>query len=214
MKKFFLALALAAFASVGSMFGATVQFNTNNTSLCTDGTGACTNQFVIFGGGTLRLTYNPITTGLLNADPIASPTFGSLLLECGDFTVNTAGAASNTSCASQPLPSNLNLYLRFTQVLPEPGSGQINSSSIVGTIGGNSGSATITWLTPSTTINTTNFSISYRVTNNPLNIVNPAGGGVTSIQGEVRDNMVPEPSTYAMLGSALLGLGLLRRRKA
>jgi hypothetical protein len=47
--------------------------------------------------------------------------------------------------------------------------------------------------------------------------------GVTSNVTSVSDSIytysasgstVPEPSTYAMLGSALLGLGLLRRRKA
>jgi hypothetical protein len=36
----------------------------------------------------------------------------------------------------------------------------------------------------------------------------------SSGSADIRGNAVPEPSTYAMLGTALVGLGLLRRRKA
>ncbi|MBY0373575.1 MAG: PEP-CTERM sorting domain-containing protein [Bryobacteraceae bacterium] len=39
-----------------------------------------------------------------------------------------------------------------------------------------------------------------------------AGGQLSSWSGSL--TMAPEPGTYALIGSALLGLGLLRRRKA
>lgn len=54
------------------------------------------------------------------------------------------------------------------------------------------------------------FNVDFIVTN-----VGPLVTGVTfngRFTAEYRE-AVPEPSTYAMLGSALLGLGLLRRRK-
>jgi len=212
MKSLYLSIALAALGSFGTAFGATVQFDTLNSQLCV-GAAGCNSKIVDFGGNTLRLTYNPFVSANLNANPLSSTNFGSLTLNCTDGG-NPAAVALITTCGSSALPVGLNLYLRFNQVLPQAGMGAIDSETIVGTIGGNSGNATITWSVPSTTINTAGFSISYRVTNNPLNIVTPAGGGVTTIQGEVRDNMVPEPATYAMLGGALIGLVLLRRRKA
>ena len=48
-------------------------------------------------------------------------------------------------------------------------------------------------------------------------IVNPTSGaqpGSTTLQGNVVSSVVPEPMTLGLVGGGLIGLGLLRRRKA
>lgn len=211
MKKFLLSLAgLVAFSATSS-FGATVQFNTSASQLCFGAMGCGAQSQNI--NDILTVTFVPTVSGLLSPSPLASSTFGEIHLQCND---------GSTTCAPQSL-NGLQLYLVFTQLLPEAGIGQINTSTITGSIGGNSGFATLNWTVPSTTITNT-FSITYTVANSPLNLVSPSNSntlptstlgppGITTIQGIVQDNAVPEPSTYAMLGTALLGLGYLRRRK-
>lgn len=47
-------------------------------------------------------------------------------------------------------------------------------------------------------------------------IVNPRSGaeiGSTTVQGRIDSSAIPEPATLSLVGGALLGLGLLRRRK-
>jgi len=47
-------------------------------------------------------------------------------------------------------------------------------------------------------------------------IVNPASGaqiGSTTVQGSINSSAIPEPATLGLVGGALLGFGLLRRKK-
>lgn len=47
-------------------------------------------------------------------------------------------------------------------------------------------------------------------------IVNPRSGaeiGSTTVQGHIDSSAIPEPATLSLVGGALLGLGLLRRKK-
>jgi hypothetical protein len=47
-------------------------------------------------------------------------------------------------------------------------------------------------------------------------IVNPASGaqiGSTTVQGNINSSAIPEPATLSLVGGALLGFGLLRRKK-
>jgi hypothetical protein len=37
--------------------------------------------------------------------------------------------------------------------------------------------------------------------------------GSTTVQGTISSSAIPEPATLSMVGGALLGLGLLRRKK-
>ena len=200
MKRQMLLLAALLLASIVPSFGAMVQFSTVNSQLCFGMIG-CGVQSQEIGGSNasdlgITISYMPTTSGTLNASPIASPNFGMLYVQCNDGTL---------VCPAQNL-TGLQLYLVFTQNLPEAGSGQIATMAITGTIGGNSGAATVTWSVPSVVITTANASITYTVANSTLNLVNPSATassgassglgepGITTIQGRVEDTTVPEPS--------------------
>ena len=63
-----------------------------------------------------------------------------------------------------------------------------------------------------TTFNNTFFTIS-----SPTLIVAPNSGspaGDTTVQGTVNSSAIPEPATLLLLGAGLLGLGVLRRKRA
>ena len=63
---------------------------------------------------------------------------------------------------------------------------------------------------------TGNFGPTSFTTFNPTLIVGPTSGtldGNTTIQGFVDSNAIPEPATLGLVGAALLGLGLLGRKK-
>jgi len=212
MKKFMLSIAGFLLVSAAPSFGTMVSFNTVSSTLCA-GNVSCGVQLQSIGGvNGVTLTYKPNLGATLNANPIASGTFGEIWLQCNDGSIN---------CASVNLtPVGLVLNIIFTQTSPDPASGTVSTTSITGTIGGNSGLATIAWSMPSVQIGTA--PVTYTVVNSPLNIVSPSNSneqgtsplgppGKTTIQGTV--STVPEPGTYALIGGALFGLGMLRRKR-
>ncbi len=61
-----------------------------------------------------------------------------------------------------------------------------------------------------------NFGSTYFQTVVQTRIVNPTSGaqiGSTTVQGSINSSAIPEPATLSLVGGALLGFGLLRRRK-
>lgn len=61
-----------------------------------------------------------------------------------------------------------------------------------------------------------NFNSTYFQTVAQTKIVNPLSGaqiGSTTVQGDIASSAIPEPATLSLVGGALLGFGLLRRRK-
>lgn len=205
MKKHILALAAAMFATL-SMSAATVSFDTVGSAFYVGANPGST--FIDFGK--VRLSYETTAASNLIANPISSPGFGQFVLSCLDLSCTTA----DTPVA---LPANTTFTLVINQFDPTIGTSAISSTSISGSLALYQGFAQVTWANPSTTIGV----IKYTVSNSPLNIrtvpTNLGGQSLpsqfTSIQGTVEDQTIPEPSTYAMIGGALVALAAIRRRK-
>ena len=186
-------LALSALTSSAAL----VNYTTNTSQLCPVGNPNCGANFQIVGD--VRIQFNGLSNGSVFANPTSNLSYGDITVSC---VVN-----GPTGCASQSF-AGLVLTLTVMQTSPFGGNGFFNPlGSISGSIGGNSSSGVLTFSN-----NVMNIGIvSYTVTPS-TNLVSPSvRNGVSTIEGTAT---VPEPATYAMLGSALLGLGLLRRRKA
>ena len=192
MNRFFQIITVAALATFSACAGV-LSFDTNSSYLTF---GLQTGKSITYVNGDI-LTYSPIST-TLGSVPSGYP-FGSLILSC---------QGGGTTCGPDLL-TGTNLALIFNQTAPIAGIGTINSSSFSGSITGTTTSqdAKVTWLNPSVNIGPVN----YTITNSPLNLVNAAAGGTTTIQGFVA---TPEPGSILLMSSGLAGLFFARRRRA
>lgn len=194
---------LMVLSSLSALAGP-VTYSTTASQLCVGTSGCGVASQTIGGGSGLTVTFNPIGSNTVNASPTAFGTFGEISVSC---------VGGGTACGSQSL-AGLNLFINITQTLPAPGgSASISGGVIAGSISGTASSASITWSVP----NTVNIGvISYGLLDNPFGLMPPSvSGGVTSVRAILTDNTsntVLEPSTYAMMSAALVGLGLLRKR--
>jgi hypothetical protein len=199
---------IAAAAAAALTFPATgaeaaiVTYSTTGSQLCIGASGCGVASQTIGGGAGLNITFNPVASSSVNADPTTFGSFGELVVSC---------VGGGTACGSQSL-AGLNLFINIAQTAPTAGSGSISGGVIVGTISGIGSSATINWSIP----NAINIGpVSYGVLNNPLGLVPPSvNAGVTSIQAIITATPVPETSTWAMMiaGFGLVG-STLRARK-
>ncbi|BDC49081.1 hypothetical protein F183_A13970 [Bryobacterales bacterium F-183] len=199
MKKLLLALGAGVLMSVAAS-ATTVTYSTTSSQLCV-GSGSCGVNFQEIGGGTgVRVAFSPLASSTVDANPITFGSFGSVDISC---------VAGGTACGNQSL-AGLVLTITITQTVPSAGSGSITSGNITGTISGTASNAVITWAgIPAVTIG----QIRYSVVNNPLALVPPTtNNGITSIQAQITDQTIPEPSTYLLISGSLLGLGLMRKR--
>ena len=195
--KFFTLVALLGLSTISSM-ATIVNYDTLGSSLCPTAAlcGASTSVTI----GAVKVDFSVLATATVDASPTSFGSFGEIVISC---------VGGGTACASQSI-AGLTLNIKVTQSAPSGGTGNIAAGTISGTISGTSSSASISWpVANSTTIGL----VTYSVANSPLNLTPPtANAGVTSVQARI--TVIPEPATYAMLGSALVALGLLRRRKA
>lgn len=188
----------------------TVTFNTAQTG--TGGTG-------FNGSGNLALSSSSGVNATLafvpdmdsiNAVP-GNVNFGNFTLTCSSCSTQAGGSGASFS--------GFTFNLVITDVT-DGATGIFVGSAGAGSVYLDASTLTLNWqplqLGPGTNNATSgNFGPTSFQTTVQTKIVNPRSGaeiGSTTVQGRIDSSAIPEPATLSLVGGALLGFGLLRRR--
>jgi len=200
-------IGVAVLLTAASAGAATVTYSTNAPGTGFGGTSLTLNSSF---GAAATLTFIPdvnITTGVPS-----NVNFGNFTLVCPLCTTQAIGAGSLFN------PFTFNLII--TDVT-DGATGQFVGSSTGGLVFSDVSQITVDWQPLQLGPGTNNalsgdFGPTIFTTTVFTGIVAPNSGqvpGQSTIQGHVDSTLVPEPATFSLIGGALLGLGLLRRKR-
>jgi len=190
---------------------ATITFNTSQTGSGGSGFNG-TGDLVLnsSSGANATLAFVPDMNSV-NAVP-GNVNFGNFTLACASCSTQAGGLGSFFSAFT--------FEVVITDVT-DGATGIFIGSAAAGSVYLDASTITLNWqplqLGPGTSNATSgNFGSTFFQTVAQTKIVNPLSGaqiGSTTVQGTINSSAIPEPATLSLVGGALLGFGLLRRKK-
>lgn len=201
----------AVFMMATSASAGTITFNTAQTGSGGTGFNGSGNLVLQSSSGVAATLAFVPDMNSVNAVP-GNVNFGNFTLVCATCSTQAGGLGASFGAFT--------FDLVITDVT-DGATGIFVGSAAAGTAYLDSSTITLNWLPlqlgPGTSNATSgNFGPTSFQTTPQTKIVNPLSGaqiGSTTVQGFISSSAIPEPATLSLVGGALLGFGLLRRKK-